>query len=91
VQAFRSGGSWERSSTRRSGPTFAAPSGEGRQRAAAWSKWFGRHLRLTVGIAKVFHSLRHTFKRMCRDAGLPEEMHDALTGHAGPNGGSVDG
>jgi hypothetical protein len=37
--------------------------------------------------SKVFHSFRHTFKRMTRDAGISEEMHDALTGHA--NKGSV--
>ena len=61
-----------------------------RSRSAAWSKWFGRYLRETCGIrdrAKVFHSFRHTFKRMCRDAGLLEEHHDALTGHA--DNGSV--
>jgi integrase len=60
-----------------------------RPRSAAWSKWFGRYLREKCGIsdsAKVFHSFRHTFKRMTRDAGLPEEIHDALTGHAS-NGG----
>ncbi len=64
-------------------------SGSGRQRSAAWSKWFGRYLREKCGVvdsAKVFHSFRHTFKRMTRDAELPEEIHDALTGHAG-NGG----
>lgn len=57
--------------------------------SARWSKWFGRYVRKIVGItdrAKVFHSFRHTFKRMTRDAGLPEEMHDALTGHAGRGG-----
>lgn len=57
--------------------------------AVAWSKWFTRFLRKTVGIEdskKVFHSFRHTFKRMARDAGLPEEMHDAITGHAGGGG-----
>ena len=57
-----------------------------RQRSSGWSKWFGRYLRHKVGIAdsaKVFHSFRHTFKRMTRDAGLSEELHDALTGHAG--------
>ena len=32
---------------------------------------------------KVFHSFRHTFKDACRAAGVPEEVHDALTGHAG--------
>ena len=65
-------------------------SSAGLPRSAAWSKWFGRYLRNTVGIkspGKVFHSFRHTFKRMTRDAGLHEELHDALTGHAG--GGSV--
>ena len=33
--------------------------------------------------SKVFHSFRHTFKRMCRDAGIGEELYDALTGHSG--------
>jgi integrase len=61
----------------------------GRPRSALWSKWFGRYLRAAGGVPdrrKAFHSFRHTFKRACRDAGLPEEVHDALTGHAG-NGG----
>lgn len=61
-----------------------------RTRSSAWSKWFGRYLRSTCGISdttKVFHSFRHTFKRMTRDAGLSEELHDALTGHA--NTGNV--
>ncbi|MDK9725985.1 MAG: phage integrase N-terminal SAM-like domain-containing protein [Sterolibacteriaceae bacterium MAG5] len=51
-----------------------------------WSKWFGRYLRKDIGITnrkKVFHSLRHSFKDACRDAGLPEDVHDALTGHVG--------
>jgi hypothetical protein len=57
-----------------------------RTRSSAWSKWFGRYLRSTCGITdatKVFHSFRHTFKRMTRDASISEEMHDALTGHSG--------
>lgn len=61
-------------------------SGGGRPASAAWSKWCGRYLRDTVGIGdtrKVFHSFRHTFKRMARDAGLDEPIHDALTGHSG--------
>ena len=54
-----------------------------------WSKWFGRLLRKKAGITdrrNVFHSFRHSFKRTARDAGIPEEMHDALTGHAGGGG-----
>ncbi|PZQ14168.1 MAG: integrase [Ancylobacter novellus] len=59
------------------------------KRSAAWSKWFSRWLHGPVGISertKVFHSFRHTFKRLGRDAGLTEEMHDAVTGHAGGGG-----
>ncbi len=64
-------------------------SAEGLPLSAAWSKWFGRFLRAKAGITdrrKVFHSFRHTFKRMARDAGIPEEIHDAMTGHAGGGG-----
>ena len=53
--------------------------------STSWSKWFGRCLRTKAGITssrKVFHSFRHTFKRMARSAELPEELHDALTGHS---------
>ena len=49
-----------------------------------WSKWWGRYAR-EHGITdkrKVFHSFRHTFKTACRAAGIPEEIHDALTGHS---------
>ncbi|MFK5599782.1 DUF6538 domain-containing protein [Methylobacterium sp. HMF5984] len=59
------------------------------QPAGAWSKWFTRFLRETAGVAdrtKVFHSFRHTFKRLARDARLGEEVHDALTGHTGGGG-----
>jgi integrase len=69
------------------GPLWPEVGAKGeRTRSSAWSKWFGRYLRSTCGIAdtsKVFHSFRHTFKRMTRDAEILEEMHDALTGHSG--------
>lgn len=51
--------------------------------SASWSKWFGRYLD-RIGIddpSKVFHSFRHTFKRFSRMCGIPEDRHDALTGH----------
>lgn len=51
-----------------------------------WSKWWGRWCRQKLGITdkrKVFHSFRHGFKHLCREAGISEEVHDALTGHAG--------
>jgi integrase len=30
---------------------------------------------------KVFHSLRHQFKTLCREAKIEREIHDAITGH----------
>lgn len=55
------------------------------QVAAAWTKWFGRWVRVKAGIEdkrKVFHSFRHSFKDLARDAGIAEDIHDALTGHS---------
>ncbi|WID98161.1 site-specific integrase [Bosea vestrisii] len=61
-------------------------SAERRARTASWSQWFGNYIRrkpISIGDkSKVFHSFRHLFKDMCRDAGLSEDVHDALTGHA---------
>ncbi len=61
-------------------------SAENRSRTAAFSQWFGNYLRRKpINISdkrKVFHSFRHLFKDMCRNAGLSEDVHDALTGHA---------
>jgi integrase len=50
---------------------------------AAWSKYWGRHAR-GLGITderKTFHSFRHGFKDAAR-AVMPEEHHDAITGHS---------
>jgi integrase len=49
----------------------------------ALSVWLNRYLD-SIGIKdrrKVFHSFRHSFKDACRDAEIPESVHDALTGH----------
>jgi len=54
-----------------------------------WSKWWRRYAR-RIGMhdeRKVFHSFRHTFKDACREAGIHEEVHDALTGHSGGGAG----
>lgn len=37
---------------------------------------------------KSIRSFRKTFKRMCRDAGVGEEVHDAITGHRQTSGAS---
>lgn len=45
-----------------------------------WMRW----LRGEVGItdpSKTLHSLRHSFKSLARRAGVPEDVHDAVTGH----------
>lgn len=54
-------------------------------RSGNWSKWWGRYARGRIGLAdkrQVFHSLRHSFKTACRAAQIPEDVHDALTGHS---------
>ncbi len=53
--------------------------------SAAFSKAFMKYLRDDLGIKdsrKVFHSFRHTFRDACREAGLDEELADALMGHS---------
>jgi hypothetical protein len=47
-------------------------------------KWFNRYLHETLDLPStvVFHSFRHTFKDLCRDALIPRDLHHALTGHA---------
>lgn len=62
------------------------PDHDGR-RGGTWGQWFSRYLRSRNGCGindrrLVFHSFRHSFKTLCREAGLSEEIHDALTGHA---------
>jgi integrase len=50
---------------------------------SAWSKWWGKHAR-KIGVTdgrKVFHSFRHGWKDAAR-AVMPEEHHDAITGHS---------
>ena len=50
-----------------------------------FSKWWGHHARArgVTDRRNVFHSFRHGFKEASRAAGVGEEVHDALTGHAG--------
>ncbi len=57
---------------------------EANQRSSTWSQVF---LRVTqrAGIYEkrkyTFHSLRNTFKTMCREAGVPEDIRSAIQGH----------
>ena len=39
----------------------------------------------------VVHSLRHTYKDMLRDAGIPKDMHDFLLGHSASSVGESYG
>jgi hypothetical protein len=47
------------------------------------TKILGRFVRSLsiVDQRKVLHSVRHRFKNVCRAAGVPKDVHDALTGH----------
>lgn len=51
--------------------------------AGNWSKWFGRY-RTGLGLGgrwRDFHSFRHGWKSAARGAGIPEDIHDEITGH----------
>jgi integrase len=51
----------------------------------AWSKWWGRYLRITVGVkdtAKVFHSFRHGVTDALRRGKVDYELREALVGHS---------
>jgi len=53
--------------------------------SAGFSKAFMKFIRQELGITdrrKVFHSFRHAFRDACREAGLDEEISDALMGHS---------
>lgn len=64
--------------------------------SAQISKWFSKYFR-SLGVSEKvspIHGFRHNFKTMCRTEGVPEEIHDALTGHGrktvGRSYGSVE-
>jgi integrase len=62
-------------------------SAPGRAVGAVFSQWFTLYKR-ACGISsdtKVFHSFRHSFKAAAREARIPEDICDAITGHANPN------
>lgn len=49
-----------------------------------FGKRWSEYLKHTANIdspVRPLHGFRHTFKTMCREAGIPEEFHDAMTGH----------
>ena len=47
-----------------------------------WAKYLKRVAKLDSP-ARPSHGFRHTFKTLCREAGIPEDVHDAITGHVG--------
>lgn len=47
-----------------------------------WAKYLQQTAKL-ASPAKPSHGFRHTFKTLCREAGIPEDVHDAITGHVG--------
>ncbi|MBL8553259.1 MAG: site-specific integrase [Phenylobacterium sp.] len=49
-----------------------------------WGRWWGRQLRSDWGVTDermTFHSFRHSFKHYARQALIPADVHNALTGH----------
>ncbi len=60
---------------------------------ASFGKHWAGYLKDVVKLsssASPMHGFRHTFKTLCREAGIPEDVHDAITGHAGSGNVSRD-
>ncbi len=56
---------------------------------ANFGKRWANYLRDVVKLgstASPSHGFRHAFKTLCRGAGIPEDVHDAITGHTGAAG-----
>jgi integrase len=56
---------------------------------ANFGKRWGLYLRDVVKLkseARPSHGFRHTFKTLCREVGIAEDVHDAITGHVGARG-----
>jgi len=61
---------------------------DGKAQNAA-SKASMRHIRkITEDRAFVTHSFRHSFKDLCRNAEIPRDLHDFITGHSGGDSAS---
>jgi integrase len=58
-----------------------------------FGKWFNHHIRerLKLPKSKVFHSFRHNFVDTCRNSGIDEKVHKALTGHSAQDVGDKYG
>lgn len=60
---------------------------------ANFGKHWGVYLRDVVKLdspASPSHGFRHAFKTLCRSVGIPEDVHDAITGHVGKGGVARD-
>lgn len=60
---------------------------------ANFGKHWGTYLRESLKLnspASPSHGFRHTFKTLCRSVGMPEDVSDAITGHAGKGGVARD-
>jgi integrase len=74
----------QRRTTGPNAPLFPDLKSERDEITAAFSQWWGRYID-DLGIEdsrKVFHSFRHTVKRVLRNAGVEKTLRDALMGHA---------
>lgn len=59
-----------------------------------FGKLWAKYLRDVVGLktsASPAHGFRHAFKTLCRESGIPGEVHDWITGHSAPNVGATYG
>lgn len=64
---------------------------DGKAQNAASKKGMRYVRKITSDPAQVVHSMRHTFKDLSRNAGIPKDLHDFITGHPGSDAASSYG
>ncbi|MDA7800045.1 tyrosine-type recombinase/integrase, partial [Alphaproteobacteria bacterium] len=56
---------------------------DGKSQNAASKKCMRYVRKITEDLQLVVHSMRHNFKDFSRNAGIPKDLHDFITGHSG--------
>lgn len=54
-----------------------------------WTNYLRSVVKLNTSVSPA-HGFRHTFKTLCREVGIAEDVHDAITGHSGGKGVARD-
>ncbi|MBU2851117.1 hypothetical protein [Acidithiobacillus ferrivorans] len=72
---------------------FLKTRGTNKNDSEVLGRWFNGYIHKNLGFPEnvVFHSFRHTFKDLCRNAHIPKDTHHQLTAHSSSDTGDSYG